>query len=57
MSVGAWFADRNDRRTRAALARSCPVPTCLAVAGDDCKNSAGIVHSIRVPEKVLYEQQ
>lgn len=49
-----WFTDRTDPRTVAALSRKCPIPMCLAVAGEDCKTTAGIVHQLRVPEKDLF---
>lgn len=48
-----WWTDRTDPRVIAALAVKCPVSTCLVAPGLYCVGATGLVHQIRVPEKVL----
>lgn len=45
------MTDRDDPRTKAALERRCGV--CGAGHDDECATPTGVVHQIRVPEKVL----
>lgn len=53
MSTDHWTTRRDDPRTQEGLKVKCPMVTCLAKPGDECKGTVGLVHQSRVPADVL----